>query len=40
MAISSSPVQLVRPKRFGDARGWFTEVYSVPAFDALGITPT
>ena len=40
MAISSSPVQLVRPKRFGDARGWFTEVYSVPAFDALGITPS
>ncbi len=40
MAISSSPVQLVRPKRFGDARGWFTEVYSVPAFDTLGITPT
>lgn len=32
-----SPVQLITPKRFGDARGWFTEVYSEPAFDALGI---
>ena len=28
---------LVRPRRFGDARGWFTEVYSVPAFADLGI---
>lgn len=36
----SSPVQLIRPKRHGDARGWFTEVYSVPAFDALGIPCT
>lgn len=34
------PVQLIRPKRFGDARGWFTEVYSVPAFEELGITCT
>lgn len=33
-----SPVQLIRPKRFGDSRGWFTEVYSEPAFDKLGIT--
>lgn len=33
-----SPVQLIRPKRHGDARGWFTEVYSEPAFAALGIT--
>jgi dTDP-4-dehydrorhamnose 3,5-epimerase len=34
------PVQIIRPKRFGDTRGWFTEVYSVPAFAALGITCT
>lgn len=34
------PVQLIRPKRFGDARGWFTEVYSVPAFAAMGIDCT
>ena len=33
-------VQLLRPKRHGDSRGWFTEVYSVPAFSALGITCT
>lgn len=32
-----SPVQLIRPRRFGDTRGWFTEVYSVPAFHKLGI---
>lgn len=32
------PVQLITPRRFGDARGWFTEVYSEPAFAALGIT--
>ena len=32
-----SPVRLVKPRRHGDARGWFTEVYSEPAFAALGI---
>lgn len=37
---SSSPVQLIHPKRFGDTRGWFTEVYSAPAFAALGIDCT
>jgi dTDP-4-dehydrorhamnose 3,5-epimerase len=36
----TSSVQFIHPKRFGDARGWFTEVYSVPAFAALGITCT
>ena len=36
--MTSSPVQLIRPKRHGDARGWFTEVYSEPTFAALGIT--
>lgn len=35
-----SPVQLIRPKRFGDSRGWFTEVYSVPTFEKLGIACT
>ncbi|WP_033923375.1 dTDP-4-dehydrorhamnose 3,5-epimerase [Sphingomonas sp. 37zxx] len=34
---SPAPVQLIRPKRHGDARGWFTEVYSEPAFAAIGI---
>jgi len=38
MGVAMSPVQLIRPKRFGDSRGWFTEVYSEPAFAALGIT--
>lgn len=38
--MSGNPVQLIRPKRFGDARGWFTEVYSVPAFAAVGIPQT
>lgn len=33
-------VQLLRPKRHCDSRGWFTEVYSVPAFSALGIADT
>jgi dTDP-4-dehydrorhamnose 3,5-epimerase len=40
MLSSIPPVQRVRPKRFGDSRGWFTEVYSVPAFEKLGITCT
>lgn len=31
------PVQLIRPKRHGDARGWFTEVYNRNTFAALGI---
>jgi dTDP-4-dehydrorhamnose 3,5-epimerase len=36
----TSPVQLIRPQRFGDDRGWFTEVYSVPTFEKLGIAQT
>jgi dTDP-4-dehydrorhamnose 3,5-epimerase len=38
MSLASSPVRLIHPKRFGDERGWFTEVYSEKAFEALGIT--
>ena len=38
--MNDQPVMLIRPKRFGDARGWFTEVYSVPAFAQLGISCT
>ena len=34
------PVQLIRPRRFGDSRGWFTEVHSVPAFANVGIDCT
>ncbi len=37
MSIAQSPVQLIRPKRHGDARGWFTEVYSEATFAKLGI---
>jgi dTDP-4-dehydrorhamnose 3,5-epimerase len=37
---ATNPVQLIEPKRFGDARGWFTEVYSVPAFATRGIDQT
>jgi len=37
MNQASSPVRLVPSRRHGDARGWFTEVYSEPAFAKLGI---
>ena len=35
-----SPVQLVRPRRHGDTRGWFTETYNRDTFAAIGITAT
>ena len=35
-----SRVQLIRPKRHSDPRGWFTETYNVETFAALGITST
>ena len=38
MTAMTSPVQLIIPKRFGDARGWFTEIYSEPAFEKIGIS--
>lgn len=31
-------VRLIEPKRHGDARGWFTEVYNEASYAALGIT--
>ncbi len=31
------PVLLVRPRRFADARGWFTESWNAPRFSAWGI---
>lgn len=37
MTEALSPVRLIIPRRHGDARGWFTEVYSEPAFAAMGI---
>lgn len=33
-------VKLVTPKRFGDARGWFAEVYQQSTFEAAGIAVT
>jgi dTDP-4-dehydrorhamnose 3,5-epimerase len=37
-ATLASPVQLIEPRRFGDARGWFTETYSQRTFAERGIT--
>jgi dTDP-4-dehydrorhamnose 3,5-epimerase len=37
MDQTASPVRLIEPRRHGDTRGWFTEVYSEPAFASLGI---
>lgn len=37
MTPLSPPVQLIRPQRHGDARGWFTEVYNQERFAKLGI---
>ena len=31
------PVQLILPRRHGDARGWFTETYNRDTFAGLGI---
>ncbi|WP_249403882.1 dTDP-4-dehydrorhamnose 3,5-epimerase [Sphingomonas sp. CFBP 13720] len=36
----TSPVQRIRPRRHGDARGWFTETYNRDTFAALGIACT
>lgn len=38
--MTASPVQLIRPRRFGDTRGWFTETYNRDTFAALGIACT
>jgi dTDP-4-dehydrorhamnose 3,5-epimerase len=35
--MTPNPVKLITPKRFGDSRGWFTEVYSDKTFAAIGI---
>lgn len=36
----TNPVQLIRPRRHGDARGWFTETYNRETFAGLGIDAT
>ena len=33
----TNPVQMLRPKRHEDARGWFAEVYSIGGLQAVGI---
>lgn len=38
--MMDAPVKRLVPHRYGDDRGWFTEVHSVPAFGKLGITCT
>lgn len=38
--MSPSLVQVVKPRRFGDSRGWFTETYNRDTFAALGIDCT
>lgn len=35
---TQSPVKLIRPKRFGDDRGWFSETYSEQAWATHGVT--
>ena len=40
MQIEKSPITgllMIVPKRHGDARGWFSEVYSRPALSAAGL---
>lgn len=32
--------RLIRPKRHGDARGWFAEVYHAPRYAGLGVDVT
>ena len=34
------PVKLIRPKRFGDERGWFSETYHRDRYAEAGITAT
>lgn len=36
--IQMSSVTLIRPKRFHDNRGWFTEIYNEQVFSNIGIT--
>lgn len=38
--MSASPVRLIKPRRHGDARGWFTETYNAATFAELGIECT
>lgn len=33
-------VKLIQPRRFGDSRGWFTEVFNTNTFASLGLPST
>lgn len=33
-----SPVKLIKTRRFGDDRGWFSETWSQARYEALGVT--
>lgn len=33
-----SPIKLIRPRRFGDERGWFSETYHGGKYRALGVS--
>ena len=33
-------VQILRPQRYSDARGWFAEMFSAPQFEAAGLPAT
>lgn len=35
--LAIADVRIIRPKKFGDARGYFSETYSAPAFAAAGM---
>jgi dTDP-4-dehydrorhamnose 3,5-epimerase len=35
--VTDNPVKLIRPRRHGDARGWFTETYNRDTFAGYGI---
>lgn len=37
-SLAIPDVKLIRPRRFGDARGWLMETYSASAFAKAGIT--
>ena len=37
MPSAPSPVRLLAPRRFGDDRGWFSEVYNEKSFAEAGI---
>jgi dTDP-4-dehydrorhamnose 3,5-epimerase len=37
LSTSLTDVKLIEPRRFGDSRGWFAEVYNQSAFAAAGL---